>query len=117
MNTRHTFLVVDACFSGSLFASRTRGYTENVEKFRSRWGLASGRLETVSDGAYGENSPFASSFIGYLEKSQKDKIPVSEVVQHVKMEVSEVAKQTPIGNALRDVGDEGGEFVFKKRNK
>lgn len=115
INSKHTFLVVDACFSGSLFASRNRGYAENVEKYKSRWGLASGRLETVADGAYGANSPFATSFIEYLENNTKQEVPVSDVVQYVKVNVSSTTKQTPIGSPLRDIGDEGGEFIFKKR--
>lgn len=115
IDSQHTFLVADACFSGSLFNEQSRGYAENVEKFRSRWGLASGRLEAVSDGSQGENSPFAASFIGFLKNNSKDKITVSELVQHVKMEVAEVADQTPIGNPLKGSGDEGGEFVFYKK--
>jgi WD40 repeat protein len=115
INSQHTFLVADACFSGSLFNEQSRGYVENVEKFRSRWGLASGRLETVSDGQAGKNSPFAESFIRYLKESEKDKISVSEIVQFVKIQVAEISNQTPIGNPLKGVGDEGGEFIFYKR--
>lgn len=115
VNSQHTLLVADACFSGSLFAEQQRGFAENVEKFRSRWGLASGRLETVSDGAYGQNSPFADAIIEFLKNNDKDKIAVSELVQYVKINVADKANQTPIGNPLKSIGDEGGEFVFYKR--
>lgn len=115
INSQHTFLVADACFSGSLFASTTRGYTDHVEKYKSRWGLASGRLEEVSDGQSGTNSPFAQSFIEFLIKNQEEKIAVSDLVQYVKKKVAEVNDQTPIGNPLKGVGDEGGEFIFYKR--
>ena len=115
IDSQHTFLVADACFSGSLFNESSRGYAENVEKFRSRWGLASGRLETVSDGEIGANSPFAQSFISFLKENDKDKVAVSQLVQYVKIEVAEVSDQTPIGNPLKGVGDEGGEFVFYKK--
>ena len=117
VDSQHTFLVADACFSGSLFAEQSRGYVENVEQFRSRWGLASGRLETVSDGAYGNNSPFADAFIEFLKNNTKEKVTVSELVQYVKMTVADKSNQTPIGNPLKSLGDEGGEFVFyKKKN-
>ena len=116
INSQHTFLVADACFSGSLFAESTRGYAENVEKFRSRWGFASGRLEVVSDGELGNNSPFARSFIHFLKENNKDKFAVSELIQHVKMKVAESTNQTPMGNPLRNAGDEGGEFIFYKKN-
>jgi hypothetical protein len=115
INSQHTFLVADACFSGSLFNSTTRGYSEHVEKYRSRWGLASGRLEEVSDGDAGKNSPFAKSFIEFLRTNQEPKVAVSDLVQFVKKKVSETSAQTPIGNPLKGVGDEGGEFIFYKR--
>ncbi|WP_456461652.1 caspase family protein [Reichenbachiella sp.] len=117
VNSQHTFLVADACYSGSLFNEQSRGYAENVEKFKSRWGLASGRLETVSDGALGKNSPFARNFINYLKTNEKDKVTVSEIVQYVKVQVSEVSDQTPIGNPLKGVGDEGGEFIFYRKEQ
>jgi len=115
INSQHTLLVADACFSGSLFASGTRGYIDQVEKYKSRWGLASGRLEVVSDGSAGSNSPFAQSFIKFLSDNSEPKVPVSDMVQYVKKRVTELNDQTPIGNPLKGVGDEGGEFVFYRR--
>ncbi len=117
INSQHTFLVADACFSGALFADSRRGFTDNVEKFKSRWGLASGRLETVSDGAIGNNSPFANRVIQFLRENEKDKFAISELIQFVKTQVAEDTNQTPIGNPLKALGDEGGELVFyKKKN-
>lgn len=117
INSQHTFLVADACFSGSLFSDSKRGYSENVEKFKSRWGLASGRLEVVSDGEVGQNSPFTTIFLEYLKSNEKEKFPVSELIQYVKVKVAEKTTQTPLGNSLKSAGDEGGEFVFyKKKN-
>ncbi len=115
INSQHTFLVADACFSGSLFASTTRGYSDHVEKYKSRWGLASGRLEVVSDGVQGKNSPFAESFIGFLSDNKEPKIPVSDLIFYVKKRVADLNEQTPLGNPLKGVGDEGGEFIFYKR--
>ena len=117
INSQHTFLVADACFSGALFADSRRGYTENVEKFKSRWGLASGRLETVSDGEIGNNSPFAKRVIQFLRENEKDKFAVSELIQYVKTQVAEDTNQTPIGNPLKALGDEGGEMVFYRKNQ
>lgn len=112
VKARHIFLVADACFSGSLFTQGKRGYIENVEKFRSRWGFASGRLEFVSDGDIGKSSPFATYFLKFLTENQKKRFPISELIQYVKVAVSNNANQTPIGHPLKNVGDEGGEFVF-----
>lgn len=115
INSQHTFLIADACFSGALFTDSRRGYTDQVEKYKSRWGLASGRLETVSDGAIGGNSPFAKRVILFLDENEKEKFAVSELIQYVKTQVAEDTNQTPIGNPLRALGDEGGEMVFYKR--
>ncbi len=116
IDSQHTFLIADACFSGSLFGESKRGYAENVEKFRSRWGLASGRLEVVSDGEVGKNSPFASSVLDFLRNNKKDKVAISELVQAVKLKVAEVSDQTPLGNPLKVAGDEGGELVLYRKN-
>lgn len=115
INSQHTFLIADACFSGALFSDSKRGYSENVEKYKSRWGLASGRLEVVSDGEQGQNSPFTSTLVEYLKANNKEKFPVSELIQYVKVKVAEKSDQTPLGNPLRSAGDEGGEYVFYKK--
>ncbi|NVO03175.1 MAG: caspase family protein [Bacteroidetes bacterium] len=112
INAKHIFLVADACFSGALFSQGSRGYIDNVEKFKSRWGLTSGRLEVVSDGQTGKNSPFASYFIKFLTENTKTQFSVSELIQYVKIAVSNNSDQTPIGSPLKNVGDEGGEFIF-----
>ncbi|MTI41628.1 caspase family protein [Fulvivirga lutimaris] len=116
IDSQHTFLVADACFSGSLFGTSNRGYADNVEQYKSRWGLASGRLEVVSDGASGSNSPFTSTLVNYLKENNKEKLPVSQIVQYVKINVAEISDQTPIGNPLKGAGDEGGEFIFYRKN-
>lgn len=128
INSQHTLIVSDACFAGSLFNETSRGFKitkseedadrkfiDNIEKFRSRWGLASGRLEEVSDGSAGKNSPFAQNLLTFLRTATFDKIAISEIVQYVKTKVPAGSQQTPIGNPLKNAGDEGGEFIFYKR--
>ena len=118
INSFHTFLIIDSCFSGSLFATKSLDYTYSDRSFMfpSRWGLAAGRIEKVSDGFHGENSPFAKSIITYLDKTQEAKIPVSDLIQYVKRTTARNAKQTPIGGQLFNVGDMDGEFVFELNN-
>lgn len=109
---KHIFLVVDACFSGSLFANKSKGYTEKVESLKSRWGFTSGSLEFVSDGKKGDNSPFAKYLLSYLRENIQDKFPVSQLIQVVKVAVANNTKQIPIGKPIQNVGDAGGEFIF-----
>ncbi len=111
IDTKHTFLVADACFSGSLFIGSYRGYIDDVESKKSRWGLSSGNLEFVEDGS-GENSPFATYLLKYLRDNEKTRFPLSELTQYVKVKVADKTDQTPQASPLRGLGHEGGEFVF-----
>ncbi|HFC00180.1 MAG TPA: caspase family protein, partial [Phaeodactylibacter sp.] len=113
IHTQHTFLIVDSCFSGSLFArGGSRGVAERVERFPSRWGLTSGRSEIVADGVSGGNSPFASSII-YLLKNNIKQLGVQELCTHVIESVVADAVQTPIGEPLAIPGHKGGQFIFR----
>ncbi|MDX2248000.1 MAG: caspase family protein [Bacteroidia bacterium] len=123
MPVHHLFLVVDSCFSGELILrsaheqDKTGGeiFAQRVDAFPSRWGLAAGRIEAVSDGLIGDHSPFAKSLITFLEKNPADIFPASELVQHVKKITTYNASQTPVGGVLQNAGDQGGEFVFRKK--
>lgn len=116
INSKHTFLIADACFSGALFSDAHRGYVENAYQMKSRWGLSSGNLEFVSDGSEEDtNSPFAKYLLTYLRENIKDKLLVSEVIQYVKVTVADNTNQQPVGAPLRNVGNEGGEFIFHLR--
>ncbi len=116
LNTKHTFVIADACFSGSLFVSETMKHFEAYnDKKKSRWGLSSGNMEEVADGAKGENSPFAASLIEGLSNSVKSSVSVSELISIVVNRVKSKSKQTPVGKPLKLRGNDGGEFVFYKR--
>ena len=115
INSFHTFLIVDSCFSGSLFASKDVGaaaLAEVVEGLPSRWALAAGQIETVEDGLHGDHSPFAKALLSYLELNNSPLVPASELIQHVKRVTPHNARQTPVGGVLFKTGDVGGEFVF-----
>ncbi len=124
IKTFHTFLLIDSCFSGSLFKYRnladrrpedTQKFAERVEGFPSRWGLAAGRIEILADGLSGSNSPFARAVLTYLKHAPSPYFPVSDLVQHVKKAVVHNAMQTPVGGPLFGTGDQNGEFVFRMK--
>jgi hypothetical protein len=110
INSHHTFLIADSCFSGSLFVRSARS-VGRLERDPSRWGLTSGRNEIVSDGAPGANSPFAESMLYNLRNASKP-IPVQELCSRVLEAVTANAGQTPIGEPLKVEGHKGGQFVF-----
>lgn len=117
----HTFLVLDSCFSGALLRKRdfddsSEDLAENMEKYPSRIALAAGMIETVADGYYNENSPFAKAFMKRLENNTQRKLPASEVIQFVKRAVPGNAKQQPCSGTIFDTGDLQGEFVFYRKD-
>ncbi|MEO7048722.1 MAG: caspase family protein [Ferruginibacter sp.] len=119
MNARHVAVFADACFSGGFFkTNRGETYAEKVDQLRSKWLFCSGREEEVSDVMAGQqNSPFAYFLMKFLKEYKGNALTTSELAQQVKTAVTSNSNQTPISGAIRDTGDEGGEFVFRKRSK
>ena len=113
LESRHIFLIADACFSGSLFVSDAEiAYQENNDKLKSRWALSSGNLEYVTDGTGTEHSPFAKFLVQALNDNKRDKISVSELISYVKFMVKNASQQNPVGKPLRVNGNEGGDYIF-----
>lgn len=123
MAVHHLFLLVDSCFSGELILRSTddevnkmeASYAQKANAFPSRWGLAAGLIEKVSDGLVGDHSPFANSLISFLTRYPGDQFAVSELIQHVKKTTTYNASQTPTGGVLKNTKDQGGEFIFRKK--
>ena len=114
IKSHHTFLIADACFSGTLAQVKYVGLGR-LERNPSRWVLTAGRNEPVVDGTPGDNSPFAGSILEYLKQNSDKNVFVSDLVQYVKASVGNNSEQIPVGNALQGVGDKGGEFVFRHK--
>jgi Caspase domain len=110
INSRHTVLIVDSCFSGSLFTS-FRGISDRLETMASRWCLTSGRNELVADGQPGDNSPFADALLEVLS-TNKEPMSIATVSQRVVEMVANSAAQTPRGEPLNMAGNKGGQFFF-----
>lgn len=117
IRSRHTLLIVDSCFSGSMTKQATDAadFSQRVEHLPSRWLLTSGRNELVADGKPGANSPFAHCLLQFLKNNPNPRLPVSALVQHVKLTTPRNAAQTPYGSYMHGVGDQNGEFVFRLR--
>ncbi len=114
--SRHTLVIVDSCFSGTLFASkRLEAPDERLYQIPSRWLLTAGREEIVSDGAPGDHSPFADNLLYFLESFTGDGLAIGELSRQVITAVAANARQTPRGEPLQDVGHRGGQFVFFRK--
>lgn len=115
INSHHTFLISDSCFSGSLFLDGATKSLLESEQYPSRWGLTSGRIEVVSDGKPGLNSPFAEALLKRLNRAE-DAIGVLDLCSYVVNQVKSRYDQSPIGAPLKNVkGQEFGQFIFRKK--
>lgn len=115
INSFHTFLIVDACFSGSMFQSKNAGVPKRSDEiYRSRWGLtASHSRELALDGKAGDNSPFAECLLLKLRQNS-EALSTQDLATFVKNEVRARTReqQTPIFQPLLVRGHELGQFVF-----
>jgi Caspase domain len=108
----HTLVMADACFAGALLTARAYEPQENA---KSRWVITSGDMENVEDGVPGQSSPFAQAVSEVLTENPKTSIRADKLLQTVTMKMHNNTEQHPKGNALKDVGDQGGIFVFKRK--
>lgn len=113
INSLHTFLIIDSCFSGALMAQVRSGTPPpKAERHKSRKVFASGRNEVVIDGPAGGNSPFAKGILIALANNTDPFLRVSSLILQVAEYVEREAKQTVVDKVLINSEDEGGDFVF-----
>ena len=110
IDAHHIFMIVDSCFSGSLVVANRSFMID--EHYRSRRIFSSGRLEAVSDGNPGENSPFASLLLARLKRNTDKFVNTTDLVQYVKKTIAAKSNQAPVEGRIQNSKDEGGEFVF-----
>lgn len=117
IRARHTLLISDSCFSGSLFVEgvhRSTTALDELEKRTSRWAICSGRHdEEVYDGKPGSHSPFAQSIMEALTENERPRFNVAKLADRVMELTSSQYRQLPMGGRLFDVGDKGGQYVFR----
>jgi len=122
--TKHTLLISDSCFSGSLLRGGNRGpkpyelndgYYQKVGSKKSVQVLAAGGNEYVDDDYRGSgHSPFTYFLINELRSNQNKYVSLSEIATNVIKAVANNVEQTPESGVLQGAGDELGEFVFAK---
>ena len=113
INSRHTLLILDSCYSGSFFfETRSYNFHDRVGNYKSRYAIASGGAKQLVL----DKSPFLERIIKLLnEENQSSEISVQEVAQIVKESVGSNYEQLPIADIIRGAGHEGGEFSFRLR--
>jgi hypothetical protein len=114
IQTRHTLMITDACFSGGLFVSReafreTPSAVYELFKTPSKKAITSGTLNIVPD-----KSVFMKYLIKYLKENNQKYLSTSQLFYSFRDAVvnNSPIKQLPQFEVIRETGDEGGEFIF-----
>lgn len=126
--TKHTFLITDACFSGDIFrgapAQSIQFDPNNMEKYyrevyrkQSRLALTSGGIEEVMDSGKDHHSIFTYYLIKALGENHQKYMDSQQLFSDFRIAVSNNSDQTPMLQVVRDTDDEGGQFVFIKKDK
>lgn len=123
IQSQHTLLVADACFSGDIFRGNTMSvpfenspkYYKKVHSLKSRQAMTSGGLEPVMDGGKDGHSVFAYYLLKALRENDSDMMDASQVFNKIKIPVYNNSDQSPDFNPISKSGDEGGQFIFMKK--
>lgn len=123
IKSKHTLLVSDACFSGDIFRGETISvpyensdkYYNKVHELMSRQAMSSGGIEPVMDGGKNGHSVFAYYLIKSLTANTKKYYDASELYSNIKIPVTNNSDQSPKFQPIKNTGDEGGQFIFIKK--
>jgi len=120
--SKHTLLISDSCFSGSLLRGGNRGpssmelsqgYYFKVANKKSVQVLTSGSNEYVDDNYRDSgHSPFTYFLVNELKNNKQKYVSLSELATNIIKAVANNSEQTPLYGVLANAGDELGEFIF-----
>ena len=112
INSKHTLLISDACFGGSIFKTRSAFYEyssaiKKLYELPSRKAMTSGTLSEVPD-----RSAFLKFLIERLNENQDLTLSSEQLFSSFRMAVINNSNAIPQFGEIRDVGDQGGDFIF-----
>ncbi len=114
IKAKHTLLISDACFSGSIF--KTRSLTSDAPKayqklyeLPSRRAITSGTLKTVPN-----KSIFYKYLTDRLKNNNSKYMSALELFTNIKIPVANNSPNVPQYGVIHGIGDEGGDFIFIK---
>jgi hypothetical protein len=115
INSKHTLLITDACFSGSIFTARAAfsDAPKDIEilyDLPSRKAMTSGTLTEVPD-----NSSFAKYLIDRLENNKQQYYSAEALFSSIRPGVINNSEAVPQYGEVRNVGDQGGDFIFIRK--
>lgn len=124
--SKHTLLITDACFAGDIFRGQKSEsiqmdpnnmdkYFKEVYRKSSRLAITSGGVEEVADEWKDGHSIFTYYLLKSLRENQSTYFDANQLFNDFRIAVSNNSEQTPMLQAVRDTGDEGGSFIFIKK--
>ncbi len=114
---KHTLLIADACFSGSIFKTRAAFGSQDMSAMKlyeltSRKAMTSGTLTEVPD-----KSVFIDFLVKRLYENPDHYLPSEQLFFSFKPAVVNNTESIPQFGVVGNSGDEGGDFIFVKRKK
>ena len=114
---RHTLVIADACFGGSIF--RTRAIQPEEEKSiadmylkTSKKAMTSGDLTEVPD-----ESLFVKTFIEQLSANKENYLPTEKLFFSIKPSIVKEIDMIPQFGTIKNAGDQGGDFIFFRKQE
>lgn len=123
IRSRHTLLISDACFSGDILRGRTEEvpfentdrYFKEIYRRASRCALTSGGNEPVMDGGRDGHSVFTYYLLKSLRENESQYLTAGQLFNELQIPVANNSEQTPIFQPIKNIGDEGGQFIFVRK--
>ena len=115
IKSKHTLLITDACFAGSIFKARSVSLNkelvyEKIYDLPSRKAMTSGTLTEVPD-----QSAFIKYLIQRLDENRETYLSSEELYSSFRMAVISNSNVVPQYGEIQNVGNEGGDFIFLKK--
>lgn len=116
MQTRHTLLITDACFGGAIlktrsaFESAAPSGVRKLYEVPSRKAMTSGNKEEVPD-----KSVFMEYLIKRLTENTEKYLSSEVLFSSFRTAVMNNSTTIPQFGVIQNVGDEGGDFIFIKK--
>jgi hypothetical protein len=115
INSKHTLLIADACFGGSIFKTRSAFSdaplaVNKLYELPSRKAMTSGTFTEVPD-----QSAFLKYMIERLESNSEKYLSSEQLYSSLRFAVINNSKAVPQFGEIQDVGDQGGDFIFIHR--
>jgi len=113
---KHTLLITDACFGGSIFKTRAmtsaaiEAKVAELYRDKSRKAMTSGNLSEVPDKSF-----FIDILLKVLDDNQQVYLPASSLFTRLYEPVMNNSPTVPQFGVIQGAGDEGGDFIFIKR--